>query len=263
MVNLALPGAAVTDGAAVIAEALRDEFPRQIYLANVWACQTPLPGGSLGAYRYIFWDADDKGLLMKAPARLAAMHETIARYDPGEGIGELRRRMFLDRFLYFQDGWNYVTYTKFGTMWGHYPLGAIWGEARDRRGDTEADFLTTPVARRFAGQFEDADLSIIRNRSEPFFESDDTAGTPWKAKAEAWEKFRQNIDPLFPVPLKKRTLMVINRDCPYFMTKLSPGERERDELSYPRTVQAWQENGYEALDTGRDFSIEDYGDRCI
>lgn len=260
VVNLALPGAAITDGGAVIAEILRDEYPQQIYLANVWACQPPEPGGSRG-YRYIFWDAYYKRLLIDDPARTAAMNRAFALPGLGAGMEELRCRMLLDRLFYFQDAWNYLTYRKFGTVWGHFPLGEIWGEPREARPDAEADFLTVPVSRRFAGDFDAADLSIIRNQSEPAFERNKAGSAKWKASPEMWEKFRESINPLFPGALKKKTLIVVSRNCPYFIKKLSPDEQERDELAHLLTVQKWMEAGYEAMDYGSDFVIEDYGDR--
>ena len=260
VVNLALPGAAITDGGAVIAEILRDEYPRQVYLANVWACQSPEPGGSL-AYRYIFWDARYKGLLIDDPARNEAMNRAFALPGLGAGITELQCRMLLDRLLYFQDGWNYLTYRKFGTVWGHYPLGDIWGKPRDGYPDVEADFLTIPAARRFAGNFDATDLSIVRNQSELAFEPGDAGSPTWKAKPAMWQKFKDSIDPLFPGVLKKRTLIVVSRNCPYFIEKLSPVEQERDELAHLMTVQKWRESGYEAMDYGSGFVIEDYGDR--
>jgi hypothetical protein len=260
VVNLALPGGAITDGGAVISEALRDEYPRQIYLGNVWACQLPEPGGSRG-YRYVYWDAHYKGLLMDDAARTAAIEHAFGLPGQGEGMLEMHCRMILDGFLYFQDGWNYLAYRRFGTVWGHYPSGNIWTEARAARADAEADFLTIPVSRRFAGDFDAADLSIIRNQSEPAFERENTDSGKWKARVEMWNKFHDNIDALFPRALKKRTLIVVSRNCPYFTSKLSPDEQERDNLAHLLTVQKWREAGYEAMDYSNDFVIEDYGDR--
>jgi hypothetical protein len=260
VVNLALPGGAVTDGGAVIAEILRHEYPREIYVANAWACQAPEAGGSRG-YRFIFWDAYYKGLLIDDPDRAATINQLRSGPGQDEGIVELQCRMLLDRLFYFQDGWNYLTYKKFGTVWGHYPLGEIWLGPRESHADEEADFLNVPVSRRFAGSFDAADLSIIRNRSAPGFVRGAAAGETWKPRDQVWKKFGADIDGLFPRVLKKRTLIVVGRDCPYFIEKLSPEERERDNLATLLTVKKWRESGYEAMDYGMDFSIEDYGDR--
>ncbi len=259
VVNLAMPGAAPVDGGAVIAEMLRNEFPRQIYLANAWACDSSAPGGS-PVYRYIFWNAYYENRLIDDQPRRTSIQRVLAQHAAHEGLVELRGRVWLDGLFHFQDGWNYIAYKKFGTVWGHYPLGEIWAKPRETFPDEEADFLAQPTSRRFTGYYDAEELAIIRRRNAWAFAAD-SVNAKLKVNAEAWDEFGKNIDGMFPRALKKRTLIVISRDCPYFIEKLSPEERERNDLACLLTVQKWRENGYESTDYGRDFSIEDYGDR--
>ena len=54
VINFALRGGTPTDGGAVVAEALRKEFPRQILIVNEAAVTGVEPFGR-EAYRYLVW----------------------------------------------------------------------------------------------------------------------------------------------------------------------------------------------------------------
>ena len=259
VVNLALPGAAPVDGGAVIAEMLRTEFPKQIYLANTWPCDG---SGSSGnpAYRYIFWNAYYDNFLIDDPLRNASVARLLAQHNPHESFVERRSTWALDGLFHFQDGWNYLAYKKFGTVWGHYAPGEIGLKPRELLPEPVGDFLAEPTSRRFSGYYDAGDLAIIRGRNAWAFEPV-ANGSKLAANALAWGEFGRNIDEMFPRALRKRTLIMISRDCPYFTEKLSPEEREQDDLACALTVRKWREYGYESMDYGRDFSIEDYGDR--
>ena len=64
-----------------------------------------------------------------------------------------------------------------------------------------------------------------------------------------------------PDALKKRTLILLSRSSPYYVRRLTPDEREREDLTYAHSVAVWEAGGYEAMDYGKDFTVEEYGDR--
>jgi|GEM_PF-5051947 len=68
VINFALRGATPTDGGAVIAEVLRKEFPRQIYIANEKAVMGIFPLGN-AVYRFIMWQAYFGGRLLSDSRR--------------------------------------------------------------------------------------------------------------------------------------------------------------------------------------------------
>ena len=76
----------LADAASVAAEALAKEFPRQIYIANAAPTQAPTPGGSL-VYRWVYWDAYYKGLLIDDPAR-APLVKRVLSGIPMNRMGE-------------------------------------------------------------------------------------------------------------------------------------------------------------------------------
>jgi len=261
VVNLALRGSLPSDGGAVIAEILRKEYPRQIYIANPSLNQPLIPDGS-NVYRFIFWDAWYKGLLMPDPTRMAAIaasHE-IAAYH--EGIGELQARMWLDHIFYFQDFWNRFTLLHLNTVWGSYTPGlGSFLQARAKYPDPEADFLSVPESKRFPSYRDEDELTIIRAWDRSAIKHGKIPTRNWVPDTIKWRQFTESINAGFPQALKARTLMLLGRNGPHYYLRLNRDDQERDNLAYHFAVRKWQEGGYECMEFGADFTNDDYGDR--
>ncbi len=105
-------GSLPVDGGAVVAEALRREFPRQIYVANQIPFQSGTPVGS-DTYRFMLLDAYYKGLLLPWPPRDKILAEMVwARDYRDYPVMEKALGAKLDGLLYFHDFWNWWSYTK-------------------------------------------------------------------------------------------------------------------------------------------------------
>ncbi|HWA08442.1 MAG TPA: hypothetical protein VG838_03155 [Opitutaceae bacterium] len=276
VINFAFDSSNITDGAAVVAEALRNEFPRQIYIANAAPAQPPPPDGS-GTYRFMFWEARSKGLLVDDPARNAAIiasnQNPLIRNPPpggGDSLLELRAREWLDRWFYFQDFWNLVTYKWVNTVWGFYMPGPTqFLQPRRTYADPEPDRLKYSIDDRYIPANLAAELVNVRGCSEftygivdatGFHEQKDATGH-WVLYAPLWDQFNAGIKGIMPEELKKRTLILLSRSSPFYVRMLTPDEQERDNLAYLHAVDMWKAGGYESMDYGRDYTIGDYGDR--
>ena len=275
VVNLAFDGSGITDAAAVVAEALRHEYPRQIYLANAAPTQPPAPDGT-GVYRFVYWEAYYKGLLIDDPVRAAAVVESnrnpdIANPVGGTGLRELRLREWLDHWFYFQDLWNRFTYLECNTVWGFYMPGTVeFLQARRYYRDLEPDRTTFPLSIRYPEAGLAAEMINVRGCSEFAYMSFSAAGRPqtqkdsaghWPLYVPVWDQFQAGIRVAMPEELKKRTLILLSRSSPFYFRLLTPDEQERDDLTYRHSAEQWKAGGYEAMDYGRDFTIDDYGDR--
>ncbi len=265
VVNLAFNGSLPTDGGAVVAEALRFEFPRQIYIANAAPTQAPNPEGSL-VYRFVFWDAWAKGLLVTDDADRNAMikesHSNPAfGYLPG--FEELRIRNFLDRWFYFQDYWNDITLTRFNTVWAPYFPGlSQFLRARNTFPDPEPDFLAMPIENRYIPAHLEAEMINVRGTSVYAYDPVKNTAGQWNVYQPVWDQFRARVKGVFPKALKKRTLILVSHNSPYYLNKLTPDERERNTLAYDLAVKEWESAGYASLQYGSDFHpTQDYGDR--
>lgn len=261
VVNFAMRGAGVTDGGAVVAEALRQEFPRQIYIANAAPTQPSFPDGTI-AYRFVFWDAYYKGLLIDDPARAAAIRMRYRlRPDTVENLDEQRLRAGLDAVLNFGVFWNRFTVEVANTVWTHERPHALdtFGP-RKNYADNEPDYLTFPQAdKRLADASLAAALQGVRDVSVFTFMPGEH--NRWEPYQPAWDRLAESIGGAIPSRLRARTLIVLTRNNPHYLNQLTAAEQQRDDLAYARSVEVWQNAGCEAFEAGRGYTAGDYGDR--
>jgi len=150
VVNLAFNSSLITDGAAVAAEALRKEFPRQIYIANAAPGQAPTPGGS-GVYRWVFL-----GCLLQGPVdrRCAACQRPSRPTSSTRITAPASRNCGSPRGsitgFYFNDFWNEVTYERFNTVWNNFMLGPTrFLSPRKKMEDPEPDGAAWTLEQRY------------------------------------------------------------------------------------------------------------------
>lgn len=259
VVNLAFRGSSPTDAGALVAESLRAEYPRQIYLANVPPFVAASPGGSLD-YRYMVLDAYYKGWLIKHPPRDDAIADYLDRTDVYPHARELALGARLDAWLRFRDFWNRWSTERFFTF--PTELTAEVSQAFRPRGkfkDDEPDFETMPFEQRFSPRFLETEMNITRNTTAQFYEPDPAGG--WMPSELEHRQFRRIASAAFPPELQARTLIVLSRNSPYYTKRLSQAEQARDEIAFRDCVKIWREIGYAAMAYGADFREADFGDR--
>lgn len=259
VINLAFRGSSASDGGALVAEALRDEFPKQIYIANAAPMQGVSPIG-LETYRFILLDAYFKKMLLPWPPRDQALANYFATATDREHAREEKLGAQLDAWLHFRDYWNEWSYkrcfTFATTLMPSYPQ-AYW--PRSYFEDEESDYDSLPFDARFTAKTVEADLAIARGSSAPFFVP--AASRAWQPNPDAHRGFLNSLQEAFPTPLRKRTLILIGRNSPFYTEKLEEPIRQRDDLAFHAAVEGWIAAGYESLEYGKNFVPFDYGDR--
>lgn len=252
VVNLAFRGASPTTGGTIVAESLRDEYPRQIVIANLGATEELDAIGTID-YRYIVHDAYHKGQLLPwAPreARLATLPL----------LQETRLNARLDAWFYQNSLWNWWSARHLFTF--PVPMRPLLGQAFVARGklpDRENDYDDFPYAERFGPQFEARNLEIAATRSINFYPRQ--IDGQWEFAAATYEKFLAAATAAIPDARKPHLLFVIGRDAPHYTRQLSPEIQARDDLAFARAVEGLESIGFSALQYGRDFPATDYGDR--
>lgn len=259
VLNFAFRGALCTDGGAFVAESLRAEYPRQIYVANTSPFVPPHPIGQ-DPYRYLFWEARTRGLLEDFGPRDEQVAAFLRVHVPWGTQVETLGLNWLDRALRFRDLWTWVGYDKFFTIQNaHTPTRpqATWPRRLFR--DEEGDFEQIPVSRRYPPAGLEAEMAIVRGFSSTYCERGPDGA--WRVIPSKRAVFDEVARAAFPDSLKSRTLILLSRNSPYYLSRLTPEEREREEFCYREGVQAWRRLGYSSLDYGADFAPEHFGDR--
>ncbi|MEI6108415.1 MAG: hypothetical protein WCR49_15590 [Opitutae bacterium] len=243
----------------MVAEALRHEYPRQIYIANTSPFGPPAPYG-IEPYRYLFWEARSRGRLEDFLPRNSLV-AAFERHDLSWAQQfELRGAGWLDAVLRYRDLWNWVGYQYFFTIQNpHTPdlPQALW--ARKKFPDRETDFESFPYAQRYRPEYAEAEMKIVRGFTQLFYEKNGAG--QWQLKPEVQAEFMRVARGAVPDDLKPRTLIMLSRNSPYYVKKLQPDEMHREDLAYRDAVAAWREAGYAAAEYGHDFEEKDYGDR--
>ena len=259
VVNLAFRGSSPTDGGAFVAESLRDEFPRQIYIANVAALQAADAIG-IESYRFILFDAYYKGLLLPWAPRDQQLKEYLAAPDYKTASFERRLGAQADAVLHFRDFWNWWSATKFFTFATPFqPDPKLAYKPRAYFRDEENDYEGTPFEDRFTPTTVANDTVISRAYSAAGY-SKNTNGV-WQLAPATRQQFLDFARRAFPDQLKPRTLILISRNSPFYTQKFEPELRERDNQAVRDTIEGYEQLGYAALDTGKSYTIEDFGDR--
>jgi len=260
VVNLAFRGAAADDGGALAAEVLRQEFPRQIYVANVGMMTCLDPSGS-DPYRFMFWEAYFKGLLLPHPARSEWVRQRYAyswtRIAP---MVDVVGKVELDRALHFDDLWNYVSFDWINTVpsFYHPDFPGVF-TPRDAYADTEPDFRSIPFDERYQPAALPVEMEIVRGATIPYYHR--AAGGSWELDPRTRHDFEMMDRAAMPAPLRRRTLIVVSQNSPYYVDRLKPDERARDDAGYADSMAIWREAGYQAMTYPAGFTIDDYGDR--
>jgi len=259
VVNLAFRGSSPTDGGAFVAESLRDEFPRQIYIANVAALQAADAIG-IETYRFILFDAYYKKMLLPWGPRDQQFKDYLA--EPAFHTARFERRLGaqIDAALHYRDFWNWWSATKFFTFATPYqPDPKLAYRARAKFADQETDYDTLPFDQRFSPSVIANDTIISRAYSANGYAKN--AAGAWQLADAARDQFLRLAANAFPDSLKPRTLMLISRNSPFYTRQFDPDLQARDEVAIRDTITGFEKLGYAALDTGNHYAIADFGDR--
>jgi hypothetical protein len=255
VINFALRGAFVTDGGAVIAEALRKEFPHQIYIANEAPGREMDPLGRED-YRTIFWHAYFGGYLLPDASRDAQVR---ARFRYPDFL-PTRINVWLDHWLRFEDFWNWLAFVHLNTLPSLYaPAPPETFHPRRLFTDSEPDGSSLTLEQRYLPSVRETEMKILRATTERTYER--AVDGSWHWLPDAQSACEHSYREAFPESLHARTLLVIGRDSPFFRNQLSSDELARDEQAVHDTVAALRREGYGAVDYGAGFLPEDYGDR--
>src|SRR5262249_30259669 len=160
----------------------------------------------------------------------------------------LQRGQFLDAGVRYQDLWTWVTYQHVSTVWAP-ALPYYFGKPRK----VFPDPLTAPqptLEQRYPATMEDVNMKIVRDWS--------TGGLGLVQGSERDCPLGRYIEDCFPEAVRARTLILVIRDSPHYVSRLHSAEQARYAAVFPALVRVLEANGLSALDVGGDYSELDF-----
>lgn len=260
VVNFAFRGAVPTDCGAVVAEALRDEFPRQIYIAN----EAPLTGeDAFGSapYRFVFWQAYFSGRTLPFAPRDRQVRRYLSDRAHWNEAFELIFKEETDRVLHDTDFWNWVGFRHFFTVESRYSL------EPERRFLPRSEFPDDEVdgndpkwdGVHYPPAADALETNLVFAGARLAY---DPTPHGWRLKPAFHDDMLRTFGEAIPDRLKARTLILLGRNSPHYWNLGSPEDQDRGVAAIRDSVQLWRRAGYAAIEYGRGYSAEDYGDRA-
>jgi hypothetical protein len=263
VINLGMRSARTAEFGGVAAEVLSRDLKKLIFVSDLH------PEGMYGEpdgtyYRYFFWDAHARGLLVphrRREERLRPWAGKVEETEPGPGTGvasreELQFQMGLDRGCYFNDLWTTLAYTHLVTVWT--PLTReCFSRPRRRYADPEAG--PGPPATRFATDF---DRSMAQLRGQFAGRCVKDAAGKWveDPRPGTWARFDRVAREHFPPSVRRRTLLLVVWNSAYHVNRLSADERSCYAAVSRLAVGRLKKLGFAALEVGKNYSPADYAD---
>src|SRR5258708_2636997 len=225
VINFACRGGGPTDGGALVPEALRDGYPKIIYVANTAPGQAPDAIGS-DTYRFLFWDAYFKGKLTGWQPREDRLTDYRKAPTTKSQYIEMELEGKADRWLHFKDLWERFGYNHLFPVWNFYtPEITSFLKARRLYTDLENDFSTSPFERRYQPQFLQTEMKIVRNFSAGYYKQNEN--NQWAKVENEWNGFTKGVHAAFPDCLKNQTLICFSQNTPFYVNHLNGAAKTR------------------------------------
>jgi hypothetical protein len=253
VLNLAVHGAGSYEFGGVGAEMLLADHPKLIFVSNLGPGYMPEePDG--GIYRYLFWDAYAKGLLTSDAERREALAWVKGKRSRDEAFHELRRRSRLDACLHVQDLWTRVTHDHVSTVWNRL-LDASFLRPRRIYSDVEHP---VPTSRRYPPGEEAREMAVVRAWITG---GRDLIGDPYEGSPNPFVLERA-MRRVIPRVLRSHTLLVVVRESPHYLDRLTLSERDKYDRLLTATAATAEKVGIAGLVAGREMTTDDFNDRC-
>jgi hypothetical protein len=231
VINLAMRGGDASGIAEMAAEMLLRDGYRVIHVTDVASAGHIQPIGS-APYQYFYWQAKALGLLLDWPRRDAVVKKRTWADDSQLGTE-------LDKFLYFNETWNWVSYVAFSTVSPRSQL------LRPRRIFRDPD-VDPPQEFRYRNT--EVELKLIQHLAE-------------LPSPETWEVIRRAAEIALPEPIRKLTLITVCENSGWLLDQVAKQARDNRRIMRERTVATMVDLGLSSFSSCDNFDRDDYVDR--
>lgn len=241
--NLAQRAGTSADFGNIAAELLLLQSRPVIFIADA-NVTTYVASLETSFYRHIIFDAWQRGYLLPWKPRDKLLSEAML-----DGSGKLRAPALgalLNRYLNFNDLWNFVAFEYANTSWNWLLANKSFAPRKTLR---DLDLTPEQYERHLYAHDMDAAMRIVRGQVG-------TEGDPrWKQRAEL-------INQLVPPDLRAVTLATVHIESPYYRDRLSPSEQAAYLAQAQYQAEQMRKLGFNRAIVAADaFLAEDYIDR--
>lgn len=244
VINLARRGGALNEFGNIATEMLLAEGRPVIYLCNTFPVSfgTPVEHGS---YQRTVFNAWQQGYLLDWPARDRKLR--TAYWSPMEKFRENAWGALLDRFLYFDEFWNYVAYEHGQTVWNKW---LALDSARPLRlapdGTPDPEWYK---AHRYPGGAENQEMM---EHLQVYLLSPDDPG---------WQTARSTIRDEMPSALRAKSLIGIDLISPHYRRQFTTEDQDRYASTVDTMAALLKDEGFhQVFLLGENFDEDDYSD---
>lgn len=267
VMNLASPAGSLVGYASIAFEMVRNDYPSAILVSDGSGFPSD-PADGMIWYKYFFWDAYYKGLFKNPHGNYdSAQIDAIVKDNfvknekQNERFTQLRFGMWLDSYLYFNDLWTYLHYTKWMTIYDP-SLRDFFGKPlrliNDYDYPVDVDKIKTLAhypdknSKAYLGELE-----IVRLGSSIYYTNRNGV---WSLNTSQLDQGSKVIASHPLTKVSKNVLLMSIIESPYYFDQLSPNEQYRYHSTREEILKVWNKHGYNTVLIDN-LKAEDFGDR--
>jgi hypothetical protein len=262
VVNVSFRAALAPSILLPLADALRREYPRAIFVSDMTPYKVPgflsyEKGPYSYPYDYVVWQAWVNGSLSQNPARDAALFDAIASRDIAIRMHSQEQfiHAVLEKIFASSNLWNEIGYRHFFTVYSPLAPDKTFYAPRSTIIDDQPPTPPSEGAtvRDWPHEYESLQkLFLNRIRTNA-----DGSLSPVVPDAE----FSASMQKLAPDPgLRARILLLVTSRSPAYIARLDSREKVLFQFAVTDSARAYRKAGFDSIPLGLDYSAEDFSD---
>jgi hypothetical protein len=262
VVNLSFRAALAPSILLPLADALRREYPRAIFVSDMTPYKVPgflsfEKGPYSYPYDYVVWQAWVNGVLAANPARDAALFDSLRSSDIAVRLHSQEQfiHAVLEKVFAASNLWNEIGYRHFFTVYTPLDPDKAFYAPRATITDDQPPISESEGAIVRDWPHEYASMQkLFLNRIRP---TADGSFSPIVPDNE----FSASVQKLAPdAALRARILLLVTSRSPAYTARLDSREKAQFDFAVTDSARAYRMAGFDSIPMGLDYSAEDFSD---
>lgn len=262
VVNVSFRAALAPSILVPLADALRREYPRAIFVSDMTPYKVPgflsyEKGPYSYPYDYVVWQAWVNGSLSPNPVRDAALFDAIGSRDLAIRMHSQEQfiHAVLEKIFASSNLWNEIGYRHFFTVYS--PLAPEKAFYAPRATVIDDQPPTPPSEGATVRDWPHEYASLQKLFLNRVHTNADGSISPVVPDAE----FSASLQKLVPDPaLRARVLLLVTSRSPAYIARLDTREKVLFQYAVTDSARAYRKAGFDSIPLGLDYSAEDFSD---